>query len=70
MEVLTPGGGGYGPAFERDARAVRRDVLRGYYGAPAAERLFGVRLVGEDLEIDLEATERLRAGVGLGAVAS
>ena len=70
VEVLTPGGGGYGPAFERDARAVRRDVLRGYYGAPAAERLFGVRLVGEDLEIDLEATERLRAGVGLGAVAS
>ena len=62
VEVLTPGGGGYGPAFERDPAEVRLDVLRGYYEADEAERLFGVRLAGADLAVDVEATAALRAG--------
>ena len=61
VEVLTPGGGGYGPAFERSPEAVRRDVQRGYYTAEAAERLFAVRLAGDDLAVDEAATQALRA---------
>jgi N-methylhydantoinase B len=43
VEVMTPGGGGYGPPFERDPDLVARDVARGYYTADEAARLFGRR---------------------------
>ena len=39
--VKTPGGGGYGPAAERDAEAVARDVALERYDRETAERLFG-----------------------------
>ena len=42
VRVGTPGGGGYGPASERDREAVLRDVRLGYYTAEQAERLFGI----------------------------
>ena len=41
VEVMTPGGGGYGPASLRDPALVARDVARGYYTADEAARLFG-----------------------------
>ncbi|ETW10654.1 5-oxoprolinase [Roseivivax marinus] len=41
VRLETPGGGGYGPAAERDHEAVARDVERGLLGADAAERLYG-----------------------------
>ena len=63
VEVGTPGGGGYGPAFERDPALVERDVRRGYYTQADAERLFGVRLQGSELTVDEAATARLRAVV-------
>ena len=44
VEVMTPGGGGYGDPFERDPELVRRDVARGYYTAEAVRDLFGVAL--------------------------
>jgi N-methylhydantoinase B len=31
VEVMTPGGGGYGDPLERDAEAIRRDTRRGYF---------------------------------------
>jgi hypothetical protein len=31
IAVKTPGGGGYGPAPERDPAMVERDIARGYY---------------------------------------
>ncbi len=40
IRVSTPGGGGYGPAGEREAARVRRDIARGYYSAEAAARLW------------------------------
>lgn len=40
--VEMPGGGGMGPAAERDPQAVRRDVRLGYLSAEAAERDYGV----------------------------
>ena len=40
IAVKTPGGGGYGPAAERDPAMVQRDIARGYYTAAEAVSLF------------------------------
>jgi len=61
VEVLTPGGGGYGNPFERDAALVARDVARGYYTPAQARTLFGVALDGSG-SVDDAATRSLRAG--------
>ena len=42
LVIEMPGGGGMGPAAERDAAAVRRDVRLGYLSAAAAKRDYGV----------------------------
>jgi len=60
VEVLTPGGGGYGEPLARAPELVARDVRRGYYTAEAARALFGVAL-GSNGAPDLAATESLRA---------
>lgn len=41
VEVMTPGGGGYGDPFTRDRALVARDVARGYYTRDDAARRFG-----------------------------
>ncbi|WP_309084906.1 hydantoinase B/oxoprolinase family protein [Chelativorans sp.] len=57
VRVETPGGGGYGPAHERDPGAVLRDVELGYYTADEAAELFGVAIsIGST--IDPERTAR------------
>ena len=61
VEVLTPGGGGYGEPMARPAELVARDVRRGYYTAEEARALFGVALASTGAP-DLVATEGLRAG--------
>lgn len=60
VRLESPGGGGYGPALEREAEAVRADVLAGYVSREAAREDYGVVLT-EALEIDAEATAELRA---------
>jgi N-methylhydantoinase B len=40
IAVKTPGGGGYGPAAERDPAMVERDLARGCYTDEEAFRLF------------------------------
>ena len=59
VEVMTPGGGGYGDAFARAPEAVVRDIRLGYYGSEEVRGLFGVAL-RPDGEVDLAETERLR----------
>jgi len=59
ITVSTPGGGGYGAPMERPPALVARDVARGYYSAPEAERLFGVVLDAGGA-VDAAATELLR----------
>jgi N-methylhydantoinase B len=59
VEVMTPGGGGYGNAWARDPALVARDVGRGYYTAEEARGLFGVALTA-DGAIDVAATASLR----------
>jgi N-methylhydantoinase B len=41
VRLMTPGGGGYGPARDRDPAAVARDVALGYLSAPAATATYG-----------------------------
>ena len=59
VEVMTPGGGGYGNAWARDPALVARDVGRGYYTAEQARELFGVALTA-DGAVDAAATASLR----------
>jgi N-methylhydantoinase B len=59
------GGGGFGDPLERDALAVKEDVLDEYVTASAARERYGVVLRGsvEDttVELDADATRALRA---------
>jgi N-methylhydantoinase B len=59
VEVMTPGGGGYGDPFARDAALVERDVGRGYYTIDQARELFAVTLAA-DGAVDAAATATLR----------
>lgn len=58
------GGAGFGPAYLRDAEAVKEDVLDEYVSVKAAEEKYGVVLKGSleeyDLKVDVAATEALR----------
>jgi N-methylhydantoinase B len=45
VEVMTPGGGGYGDPALRDPALIARDLRRGYYGRAEAESLWGVDAV-------------------------
>ena len=48
VRLETPGGGGYGPAADRDPGAVARDVARGLQSAGEADRLYGPAWRGAD----------------------
>jgi N-methylhydantoinase B len=63
FEYLYGGGGGWGDPLLRDPEQVRDDVLDEYVSHEAARRDYGVVLVGDEdeLEVDWDATERLRA---------
>lgn len=55
------GGGGYGPAWERPAELVARDVRDGYVTPEAARRDYGVAVDAEG-RLDPDETARLRSG--------
>ncbi len=42
VEVMTPGGGGYGDPLRRSPALVARDVGRGYYTHEQATALYGI----------------------------
>ncbi|MEP7245320.1 MAG: hydantoinase B/oxoprolinase family protein [Gammaproteobacteria bacterium] len=61
IEILSPGGGGWGDPFRRPPERVLADVRDGTVSRAAARALYGVA-VNEDLRsIDAAATSRLRA---------
>ena len=47
VEVMTPGGGGYGDPARRDPALVARDVRRGYYTPEEAARLWQLKEAAE-----------------------
>jgi N-methylhydantoinase B len=63
---ITLGGGGWGDPLDRDIEAVKRDVRNEYVSIEGARRDYGVVIRGdphwdpENLEVDLEATKKLR----------
>jgi N-methylhydantoinase B len=59
VEVMTPGGGGYGDPFARDPALVARDVRRGYYTPEQVRALFGVALDAKGA-VDAAATAAMR----------
>lgn len=60
LEFTTGGGGGYGDPLERDLELVRRDVLNEYVSVKGARKDYGVVMDPKTLEIDEEATKKLR----------
>jgi N-methylhydantoinase B len=56
------GGGGWGPAFERDPSAVLHDVREGYVSVTAAKRDYGVVVDAATMRLNEEATRALRMG--------
>lgn len=57
------GGGGFGPAHEREPERVAFDVHEGYISADAARDEYGVAL-NEDGSVDLASTQVLRSRMG------
>jgi N-methylhydantoinase B len=60
ISYRTPGGGGYGPALERDPQAVLWDVINGKVSVARAREAYGVVVNAATREVDEEATVRLR----------
>ncbi len=57
---ISPGGGGYGPPFARDAASVQADVAEGYVSRDRARDLYGV-VIDAAGKLDLPATAEIRA---------
>ncbi len=60
LEILSGGGGGRGPAFKRPIARVLEDVRQGYVTPEGARDDYGVVIHGTSLEVDEQATEKLR----------
>jgi N-methylhydantoinase B len=61
FKIRSGGGGGYGSPLERPIEQVQSDVRQGYVTVKSAAELYGVVLDAQTLEIDVAATEALRA---------
>lgn len=66
IKSLTGGGGGYGPAVERDPESVRQDVIDGYVSIEHAKEAYGV-VLNDAFEIDATGTEERREAMRAGA---
>jgi N-methylhydantoinase B len=60
IRIVSAGGGGWGPALDRDPEAVARDVRRGYVSLEGARRDYGVAVDPDTLALDWPATRELR----------
>lgn len=63
VRVVTPGGGGYGNAYERDCLLVLKDVIEEKVSVQNANTEYGVIISGEreaGFSVDIDATQRTR----------
>jgi N-methylhydantoinase B len=74
LRANSPGGGGYGPALQRDLEAVERDLNGGYISRETAERDYGV-VIDQDrtlatgthrYNLDAKASEARRKSLSAG----
>lgn len=61
LRQISPGGGGWGNAFERSDDLVLRDVRDGLVSRAAAEELYGVVLTADERAVEVEKTRSMRA---------
>ncbi len=69
MTLELPGGGGYGPPWERDPARVVADVRAGYVSVAQARDAYGVALNPATLAVQEAETARLRAALAAAAEA-
>jgi N-methylhydantoinase B len=60
FRIETVGGGGWGDPLDRDPELVRADALGRFIGVDSVLLDYGVVLAGPDLDIDFEATKKIR----------
>ena len=63
IRLETCGGGGYGPAWEREPARVLRDVRERKISAARAREFYGVAIDSREGTIDLVETDRLRSAL-------
>lgn len=63
LYARSQGGGGYGDPLERTPEMVQKDVIEGYCSIKEAESKYKVVILPESLDIDSEATQKLRRKV-------
>jgi N-methylhydantoinase B len=61
FSVRMGGGGGFGPAWERDPGLVLEDVLGGKVSMERSEQVYGVVIDPGAKSVDVDATERRRS---------
>lgn len=61
LRAVIPAAGGWGNPYERDPEKVLRDVKNELVSIEAARRDYGVAIDEKTLELDLEATNKLRS---------
>lgn len=60
VRIHSPAGGGWGNPLDRDPKKVQMDIADGLVSRAAAETIYGVVLLPESLDVDLEATKKRR----------
>jgi N-methylhydantoinase B len=63
FRMRSGGGGGYGLALDRPVADVAADAKQGYVSLAAVKNFYGVVLDPETFEVDVAATEKLRASM-------
>ena len=63
LSTIPHGGGGYGDPLDRDPTRVLRDVVERMVTIEGARDYYGVTVAGDPLQIDNDATARLRAAI-------
>src|SRR5499426_260953 len=61
FKIRSGGGGGYGSPLQRPVDEVTNDVRQGYVTVKSAAELYGVVIDPDTFEVDVAATEKLRA---------
>ena len=62
IQFESAGGGGYGDPLLRDPQAVAADVVNGYVSIEKALEDYGIVIDPVTLKVDIEETEKVRAG--------
>ena len=60
VTVVAGGGGGYGSPLQRATQNVVEDVINGYISIQKAREDYGVVINSQTMEVDLNATQKLR----------